>query len=404
MSWFEWLLLSLPLTLGVYTYAGYPLILLAWGTLRSRRNAPQPPSDWPSVTITLPAFNEEASLPTTLESLLQLDYPRDRVQILVISDASTDRTDEIAAGFSSRGVELLRMPRRSGKTDAENAALPHLRGEIIVNTDASIRIDPKGLKPLIAAFADPIVGVASGHDVSTRVSGESNIGESAYTRYEMWVRDMETRTGGIIGASGCLFAARAHLHQVDLPSHMFRDFAAPLIARERGLRSVTIPQAVCFVPRTPELRSEYRRKVRTITRGMNTLWCYRRLLNPLRYGTFAWKLFSHKVCRWVLPWSLLPALAVVLFASATQAWARWSLGSIAIAALTAVVGWSWPEEGTLPRLLAFPAAALSGNLAALHATLKMMAGDRSGTWDPTRRAPPSEGAGGDCGTYASSPR
>src|SRR5690606_34425847 len=161
------------------------------------------PGEWPRVSITIPVYNEVAQIDELLESILRIDYPRDRLQILVVSDASDDGTDERVAAYAARGVALLRMPERCGKSAAENAARSHLRGDIIVNTDASIRIAPDALKPLITRFADPSVGLASGRDVSvTRVTDELNGGESAYVGYEMWVRSIETEVAGIVGASG----------------------------------------------------------------------------------------------------------------------------------------------------------------------------------------------------------
>src|SRR2546425_560737 len=201
----------------------------------------------------------------TLENLLQLDYPVDRRQILVLSDASTDRTDAMVSEYARRGVQLLRMPRRRGKTAAENAALALLRGEIIVNTDASVWVERGALKPLIASFADPTVGVASGHGVSVAPRQEhANRVDSWYIGYEMWVRDLETRVSGIVGAAGCFHAVRAPIQRHALPEALSRDFAVALLAREHGLRTVSVREAVCLIPRVPSLQREYRRKVRTV--------------------------------------------------------------------------------------------------------------------------------------------
>ena len=150
------------LAIGVYAYVGYPAALWGLAALRRRRPQPAVPAEWPLITMTVPAYNEEASIAQTLEQLLGADYPADRRQILVVSDASSDRTDEIVLGYADRGVELLRLPQRGGKTAAENAARPRLRGEIIINTDASVRVRPDGIKPLVRALLDPTVGVASG--------------------------------------------------------------------------------------------------------------------------------------------------------------------------------------------------------------------------------------------------
>src|SRR5205814_5211215 len=141
------------------------------------------------------------------------------------------------------------------------------------NTDASVRIDRRALKLLVAEFADPAVGVASGRDVSVaHAEAEANFVYKHKTAYEMWVRDLETRVSGIVGASGCLYAVRAELHRQAVPGDLSRDFGSALLARRRGLRAVSVPEAVCFVPRGASLRQEYRRKVRTMARGLRTLW------------------------------------------------------------------------------------------------------------------------------------
>ena len=375
------------LLLPLYAYAGYPLLLWMMGVRRRRLDAPEP-AEWPRISITVPAYNEEAEIGATLRSLLALDYPADRRQIVVVSDASTDGTDDVVRSFADRGVQLLRMPNRHGKTAAENAAAPVLTGEIVVNTDASIRILPGSLRPLVAVFADPRVGVASGRDVSVaRADASANAGEGGYVGYEMGVRALETRAGGIVGASGCFYAIRAHLHRLPLPAGLSRDFAAPLLARGAGYRAVSVDRAVCLVPRTPSLGREYRRKVRTMTRGMETLWHLRPLLSPRNGRLFAWMLWSHKVCRWAVPWSAAAGFGGVLVLAATEPWALGVavIGGVLLA--LAAAGALWPAGRTPPRWLSLPAYLVAGNLAALHAALQALRGAREATWEPTRRDP-----------------
>src|SRR5437762_18630 len=372
----------------LYTYVGYPTLLKLVGSLRRAPRRTAPPAEWPSISITIPVHNEAEVIAGTLERILELDYPAERRQILVVSDASSDGTDKIVSGLADRGVELLRLPERRGKTAAENAARAHLRGTIIVNTDASVRIALQALKPLVAAFADPTVGVASGRDVSVaRVGAEANAGESTYVGYEMWVRDLETRVSGIVGASGCLYAIRAELHRQLVPEDLRRDVGAALLARRRGYRAVSVPEAICFVPRGASLRQEYRRKVRTMARGLRTLWWLRGLLDPLRWGRFAWMLASHKLCRWVVPWALLGAVAALagLATGEGRGWSRGVLAGLAVVAGLGAAGWWWPEGKRPPRLLALAAYLFAGNVAALHAWLLALQGGRTAVWEPTRR-------------------
>lgn len=381
-----WILGS-ALFLTLYTYVLYPLLVALIGLAR-RRPAPPPVEDWPRISITVPAYNEEREIRATLESLLALDYPADRREIIVVSDASTDNTDGIVRTFADRGVKLIRMERRSGKTAAENIAATQLTGDIVVNTDASIRIEHNALKPLIAAFTDPTVGVASGRDVSiARGTANNNRGESKYVGYEMLVRQLETSAGGIIGASGCLYAIRAHLHRTHLPDGLSRDFASALIAKDHGYRAVSVDAALCYVPRTQSLRSEYRRKVRTMTRGMETLFAMRRLLNPLRHGQFAWMLISHKICRWAVPWAGFASLIALAMLTPEFVVARWLLAAAVLATGLAAAAFTIPEGKKVPRLLGTPAYLVSGNVAALHSTIKAAHGDRNAVWEPTRREP-----------------
>jgi len=172
-----------------------------------------------------------------------------------------------------------------------------------------------------------------------------------------------------------------------VPEGLSRDFAAALTAREHGLRAVSVPEAKCYVPRSASLRQEYRRKVRTMTRGLATLGHKRALLNPFRYGAFAWMLFSHKVCRWLVPWALLPLLAALGALAPTATWAFALLALLGVTVVLAGIAWVWPEGRLTPRLLALPGYVVAGNVAVLHAWLRVVAGRPAPVWEPTRRGP-----------------
>lgn len=380
-------IILLPVVVVGYAYFGYPALLLLAVRLTRRRPVPTPPVAWPMISITVPAYNEERAIAATLDRLLELDYPADRRQILVVSDASTDRTDDIVRSYEPRGVELLRMPTRGGKTAAENAARPLLRGDIVVNTDASVRIAKDAIKPLIVHFGDASVGVASGRDVSVaRVDETANLGESGYVGYEMWIRDLESKVSGIIGASGCFYAIRVALHRSLVPEALSRDFAAAIIAREQGFRALSVNEALCYVPRTSNLHNEYRRKVRTMARGMETLFYKRHMLNPFRYPVFSWMLFSHKIVRWAAPWTMVAGAIAILALAWSEPLARWPAAAVVIGAGLALAGWNWSSARPMPRLVAVPTYAITGSLAAIHASLKAMRGELNPIWEPTRRA------------------
>ena len=383
-------IISAPLIIAIYAYVGYPAALWVITRFRVKPGPPQASSEWPTVTVTVPVYNAMAGIRATLEGLMSLDYPRDKLQLLVLSDASTDGTDDVVREFAHRGVELLRAPARLGKTAGENAAHGLARGELIVNVDASVVIPPQSLKRLVQVFTDPTIGVASGRDVSTGGDGPQVTGaESKYIGYEMWVRELETHAGSIVGASGCFYGIRRGIHAKALPPELSWDFASSLIARMQGYRSVSVPDAVCIVPRTPQIRTELRRKVRTMARGLNTLFYLRELMNPARYGGFALMLVSHKLLRW-LPYLLAPASLVALGFLAFQNDVARALfvaacGVLALGALGiryARFGKSAPIAAA-----AFVVAVFTAGFLAWRDALR---GVRTATWEPTPR--PDAGA------------
>lgn len=181
MTAFLWTIIAGAAGLVLYAYAGYPALLALMGWLRGSDTSVRGDAELPDITIVVPAYNEAHQMRALLDSLLAIDYPADRRQVLVLSDASTDGTDDIVREYADRGIELLRMPERVGKTAAENASCAYLRGEIIINTDASTRIHPRAVRALVAEFTDPAIGVASCRDVSVaHVDGDVNAGESGY--------------------------------------------------------------------------------------------------------------------------------------------------------------------------------------------------------------------------------
>jgi hypothetical protein len=217
-------------------------------------------------------------------------------------------------------------------------------------------------------------------DVDGRVQGEGS-----YVDFEMQLRQRETARYGIVGASGCLFAIRRALHAEPLPETLSRDFASALVAREHGYRAVSVPSAHVYVPRAGALGAEYRRKVRTMARGLRTLWFKRHLLNPWRYGFFAFALWSHKVARW----AAYPAAALALLALALLAMRHEAIRYVLAAALVGIGGGALAMRrvdrtgaGRLLRLVAFAYAA---NVAGLMAWWEFLRGHQTAVWEPTRR-------------------
>lgn len=380
-------LIAAPIVMFVYAYLVYPVVLRLAAASRPQFAVPEDPSEWPAITVVIAAHNEEQTIGRTLDHLIATDYPAERRQIIVASDASTDGTCAIVAGFAGRGVELRHADERAGKTAAENRVGGDIRGEIVISTDASIIVPPRSIKRLVRHFANPSIGVVSGWAVAPSAASAAGAnGDAGYFQYEMRVRELEARLGGIIGAMGGLYAIRRELFQVPLPPYIARDFASTLVARERGFTSIIDRSATCPVGRSRSLHAEYDRKARTMLNGLDTVHHFSHLLDPMREGWFAFMLLSHKLCRWLV--YLLAPVAVLGLALVADDWwpARIALAAVAGALLLAFVGLRWQ---TTDRRLAVPvslgAYAVLGATAGAAGWRRFLLGRHATTWTPTRR-------------------
>jgi hypothetical protein len=379
------LLVAVPAALAFYAYVVYPVALRLMGSGQRGRVTAMDGAYWPSISIVVVAHNVEHMIRDTVERLLAVDYPADRRQILIVSDASTDSTDRIVGEFASSGVELHRVDRRAGKTAAENSIIDKLSGDIVVNADASVLVASESIKSLVRHFADPTVGVVSGRAIGVRRAGDRVAGDAAYYSYEMWVRSLEMDFGTVIGATGALYAVRRELFAVPLAAHATRDFASPLLARERGFRSVIDETASCFVLQTPSLEREYYRKMRTMVRGLDTLYEFRHLMDPRRQGAFALMLASHKLCRWLV-YLLAPLAAFGLVVLALESWpARAVTALVVVIGVCGLVAAYWPSGQRVPRVLAACGYALVGGAAGAAAWGRFFRGEHLAVWEPTRR-------------------
>jgi len=340
----------------------------------------------PSVTIIITAYNEEKDLRAKLENTLQLDYPRQFVEIVVASDCSTDRTDEISREYSCRGVKLIRQSQRLGKTAAQNAAVKQAAGEIIVFSDATSKYAPDVLRAIMPNFADRSVGCVAGRLVYTD-SNDSSIGRAAqsYWGYETFIRQHESRACSLIGAPGCLYAVRKSAF-VPLSDEACSDFIIATMMVQQGLRAIYEPYAVCTEETNHRVHDEFRMRVRIIAQTFTDLWRNRAMMNPFRSGFYAFELFSHKVMRYAVPVFLL-----MMFASsvALAFQARIYLAVVIVQTgfyLSAVVGWASDQAGARHGLLAWPRYFVLANLAAVVALHKFLNGQRYAYWEPVRES------------------
>jgi cellulose synthase/poly-beta-1,6-N-acetylglucosamine synthase-like glycosyltransferase len=299
------LLFFVSMSLVAYTYVGYPLVL--WMLTRRRSRHVRKGAALPSVSIIVTARNEADKIRRKIEHSLTLDYPKERLEILVASDASDDGTDEIVKEYAARGVRLVRAPQRKGKEHAQGLALAAATGDIIVMTDAATILQIDALRTLVENFSDPSIGAVSSEDVILDAAGNPTA-EGVYVKYEMWVRRLESRFHSLVGLSGSCFAIRKELCS-RWPATLASDFMAALHAARAGYRAVADASARGRFIAVTSAQAERRRKVRTFLRGITVLMANLDLLNPFRYGRFAFQLASHKLLRFAAPLFLLTALA-----------------------------------------------------------------------------------------------
>lgn len=290
-------LFYLSLLIVIYVYAGYPLLVFI--VSRARRRRVRKSSIEPAVTILIAAHNEEDVIGPTLENKFALNYPAEKLEIIVISDGSSDRTDEIVARYKNRGVRLIRQEQRAGKTSALNRAAQLARGEILVFSDANSLYEREAVRQLVANFADHQVGYVTGKMVYTDPDG-TLIGDgcTAYMKYENALRRWETSLGSVVGVDGGIDAVRKKLYRAMNPDQL-PDFVLPLRVVEQGYRVVHEPGALLQEPALRESSDEYRMRVRVSLRALWALSDMRSLLSFYRHPLFAWQLWSHKVLRYI---------------------------------------------------------------------------------------------------------
>jgi cellulose synthase/poly-beta-1,6-N-acetylglucosamine synthase-like glycosyltransferase len=292
----------------IYAYVGYPLLL--WALSRWRPRYHSVPSTEPALTIIIAAHNEAAGMKKKLEQTLMLEYPRDRIQIIVASDGSDDGTDEIVHEFASSGVELVAIKDRMGKTNAQNIAARHARNPILVFSDATTLYDPNALRYLAGAYLDASVGAASGrYDYyDPRAGSPSGLGSAAFWGLENWIKSMQFSISTLSGCSGCIYSVRRDLY-TELSPDIISDLVQPLYVLLKGYRVAFEEKAQAWEEVTETARDEFRMRVRVATRGMKGLLSVSPLLMPWKYPWIVFQLWSHKIIRWCIPLFLLTFLA-----------------------------------------------------------------------------------------------
>jgi cellulose synthase/poly-beta-1,6-N-acetylglucosamine synthase-like glycosyltransferase len=367
-----------------FIYVGYPALMLALSVVFRR---PVRRADiTPRVSVIIAAYNEERDIEAKLKNTLALDYPRDRMEIIVASDCSTDRTDEIVRRFKKRGVILHRQPERFGKTVAQNRAVKVSSGEILVFSDATTMYEPDAIRKIVRSFADPEVGCVAGQLIYVDAAA-SAVGKGcrSYWGYEKFLKRCESHIGSLVGVSGCLYAVRRICH-ARLANDMIDDFVIATEIHLQGLRTVYEPEAIAMEDTNHRAKDEFRMRVRVIKQTISAMRRYSEALNPFRHKMFAIQMITHKLLRYVAPLLLILALVSSGMASGSVEWLRLAFfGQLALYG-SAIIGWIGERLKINLGPLAIPYYFALVNAASLVAFLKAMGGTPYIVWEPNRNA------------------
>jgi len=368
------------LILSIYSYFLYPLILKL--LIPSRKICEDETHKKPHLSLIITAHNEEERIREKIENSLLIQYEDDLLEIIVASDCSSDKTDSIVVEYANKGIRLVVADARKGKEYAQFCAIKKAQGEILVFSDVATKVEPESFNNLVKYFNDPNVGALSSEDEFVSQDGKV-VGEGAYVRYEMWLRRLESKKGGLVGLSGSFFAARKEICEswdISVPS----DFNTALNCAKNGKFAVSCPDVVGIYQdvKNPEL--EYRRKNRTVIRGITALTQHPEVLNPLKLGLFSFQIWGHKIMRWAEPWfmSLLFIMSVYMFNS------NWLIDTVFVLQIIfyslVIIGY-FSEKLRDYTIIKIPYFFVQVNIAIAHATIQFIFGKRITVWEPSKR-------------------
>lgn len=367
--------------LMVYVYVGYPALL--WlVSIFVRYREPSPSTDL-TLTLLITAHNEAANIESKLLNSLQLDYPAEKLQILVVSDGSTDATDSIVERYRNRGVDFVRIPVQSGKTHAQNVAVLSATGEVIIFSDATTQYQVDALSLIAGNFVKPTIGAVSGRYLYLSAGASSSMasGAKAYAGYDNTVRNLQSKVGSITGCCGCIYAVRRDLYTV-LTADLISDLVQPLHVLKRGYRVVFEPRAVASEYSTSSAGKEFHMRVRVIARALRGILSVRSLLLPWKFPWISIQLLSHKLLRWCVPIFLLSMLVTSAFLSAQRFYLDTLILQFLFYAFAAIT-YRFPLHQSW-RPLSVPLYFCTVNAAAVFAVLQVIRGQQYTIWRPER--------------------
>ncbi len=371
-----------------YTYLGYPL-LIALAARFIHKRAPTPVSDL-RVTLLITAYNEENVIGKKIENSLSLDYPADKLQIIVAADGSTDQTPEIVKQFKDRGVVLAFTPQRDGKMAAINRAIPLAQGDIIVFSDANNMYDADAIRKLVAPFSDAKVGATTGAKLIIQDGGNLSGAEGIYWKYESWIKKNETVLGTCTSSVGEILAVRRALYNPPPNNIINDDYYMVLDLIRRGFQIHYVPEARSLEYISATARDEMVRRSRMNAGKYQAISLSFNLL-PFNRPLVIWQIISHKYCRAFLPFGFIGALLtniliVLLQSNSPSAFFYWILLILQIAFYGAAgVGNRVKFQGVLGKMFYLPTYLVNSNMAILHGFYGYLSKKQTNVWERVRR-------------------
>ena len=375
------LLLAMAASLLFYVYLGYPLLVTALSLLRRPRRSD--PGCTPTLSVLIAAHNEESGIEKKLIETIRLDYPPEQLEILVLSDGSTDRTDQIVTSFPDPRVRLVRVEPRRGKTNAQNFGVREAKGDVLVFSDATTIYHKQALRKLAANYKDPRVGAVSGRYQYFDAAGNSptGLGSVAFWNYENLIKQAQSRLATISGCCGCIYSVRRDLY-TDLNPDIISDLVQPLWVIQKGFAVVFEADALAYEETTQSTGEEFSMRVRVVTRGMRGLLSVPDLFKPWKHPWICFQLVSHKVLRWLVPVFLLVALLANL-ALVSRPFFAFTLAAQVLFYLLALLARCVPIHRTW-KVLGVPLFFCTLNAAALVSLFKLVRGQKYTVWQPVR--------------------
>lgn len=283
----------------IYPYFLFPLLLVVWSRLGGRKW--RKGESYPSISLIISVYNEEAVIREKIHNSLALDYPKERLEIVVVSDGSTDGTNQIVSSFTNGNV-VLKAYERAGKTECLNRVVAELDGEILVFTDANSMFPQQALREIASNFNDDEIGLVTGWTKYRRQGATEEEAPGFYSRLERITKSAESQISSCVGADGAVFAIRRHLYR-PLEDYDINDFVIPLHILEQGKRVILDPEVYCLEESSVSAKKEFRRQARITNRTLGAIQRNVHFLNPKRFGSFAFFLFSHKILRFMVPFA-----------------------------------------------------------------------------------------------------